>query len=64
MLADLEIEKAELEINLVAATEMTRLNEKFLHHKGPTDVITFDYGTKVGRAVPSPPAKPGAMGRS
>ena len=22
---------------------MTSLNESFLHHKGPTDVITFDY---------------------
>jgi probable rRNA maturation factor len=43
LLADLRIEKAELGIHLVAAPEMTRLNEKFLRHAGATDVITFDY---------------------
>jgi probable rRNA maturation factor len=43
LLADLKIEKAELGIHLVAAPEMTRLNEKFLRHAGPTDVITFDF---------------------
>jgi probable rRNA maturation factor len=30
-------------IHLVAAPEMTRLNERFLRHAGSTDVITFDY---------------------
>jgi probable rRNA maturation factor len=43
LLADSKIEKADLGIHLVAAAEMTRLNEKFLRHAGPTDVITFDY---------------------
>lgn len=43
LLADLKIEKADLGIHLVAAPEMTRLNEKFLRHASPTDVITFDY---------------------
>lgn len=43
LLGELGIQKAELEINLVAAGAMTRLNEKFLHHAGSTDVITFDY---------------------
>ncbi len=43
LLADLKIEKADLGIHLVAAPEMARLNEKFLRHAGPTDVITFDY---------------------
>ncbi len=33
----------DLGICIVAAPEMTRLNETFLHHKGSTDVITFDY---------------------
>lgn len=33
----------ELGIHLVNADEMTRLNEHFLHHQGPTDVITFNY---------------------
>jgi probable rRNA maturation factor len=40
----------DLAIYLVAAPEMTRLNESFLHHRGSTDVITFDYNDKVGRA--------------
>jgi probable rRNA maturation factor len=40
----------DLAICLVAAPEMTRLNEEFLRHKGSTDVITFDYSEKVGQA--------------
>ncbi|MGA9453463.1 MAG: rRNA maturation RNase YbeY [Verrucomicrobiia bacterium] len=47
LLADLEVENAELGIHLVAAQEMMRLNETFLRHAGPTDVITFDYGFGV-----------------
>jgi probable rRNA maturation factor len=43
LLADLKIEEAELGINLVAAREMTLINETFLRHEGSTDVITFDY---------------------
>lgn len=39
----LGIENVELSITLVAAPEMTRLNETFLQHTGSTDVITFDY---------------------
>jgi probable rRNA maturation factor len=34
---------SELGIYVVAATEMTRLNETFLQHHGSTDVIAFDY---------------------
>ncbi|PYJ03187.1 MAG: rRNA maturation RNase YbeY [Verrucomicrobia bacterium] len=33
----------ELCLHLVAAPEMAWLNECFLKHAGPTDVITFDY---------------------
>ena len=46
----------DLAIYLVAAPEMTRLNETFLRHKGSTDVITFDYAENVGQAsrLPSP----------
>jgi len=33
----------ELCFHLVAASEMAKLNEKFLNHAGPTDVITFDH---------------------
>jgi probable rRNA maturation factor len=43
LLADLKIGEAELGINLVAAREMTLINETFLRHEGSTDVITFDY---------------------
>jgi len=55
LLADLKIEKADLGIHLVAAPEMTRLNEKFLRHAGPTDVITFDYGFGVPPSGGFPP---------
>jgi probable rRNA maturation factor len=41
--AELEIEDAELEINLVGAKEMSGINWNFLQHEGSTDVITFDY---------------------
>ena len=41
--AELEVEEVELGITLIAAPEMTRLNETFLQHEGSTDVITFDY---------------------
>jgi probable rRNA maturation factor len=47
LFAELEIEKAEIGICLVAAPEMTRLNETFLKHKGSTDVIAFDYSGKT-----------------
>ncbi len=33
----------DLAVHIVAAPEMALLNEKFLRHEGPTDVITFDY---------------------
>jgi probable rRNA maturation factor len=49
LLADLEVGEAELGINLVAAREMTLINETFLRHEGPTDVITFDYS--AGQAL-------------
>lgn len=32
-------------LQLVNPDEMTRINEKFLSHRGVTDVITFDYRT-------------------
>jgi len=45
LFADLKIAKAELGINLVAAPEMTLVNETFLQHAGSTDVITFDHSS-------------------
>lgn len=43
LLAELKVSEAKLGINLVAAREMTLVNEAFLKHTGSTDVITFDY---------------------
>jgi rRNA maturation RNase YbeY len=40
----------DLAVYVVVAPEITRLNETFLHHKGSTDVITFDYAERVGPA--------------
>ena len=45
-LEELEIENPELGIVLIGAKEMVLMNEKFLGHEGPTDVITFDYSEK------------------
>lgn len=39
----LRLEQFDLGACLVAAPEMTRLNETFLHHAGSTDVIAFDH---------------------
>ncbi len=50
----------DLAICLVAAPEMTRLNETFLRHKGSTDVITFDYAEKAGQASRLSLARPAA----
>lgn len=50
-LAEMKIEHAELDIVLVGAKQMAVLNEKFLGHEGPTDVITFDYSDRGGRAL-------------
>ena len=43
LLAELQLTEAELGINLVGAREMALVNETFLQHEGPTDVITFDH---------------------
>ncbi len=39
-LSDLE----EVEVSLLDNETITRVNEEFLQHEGPTDVITFDHG--------------------
>ena len=51
LFAELKIAEAELGINLVAAPEMTLVNETFLQHVGSTDVITFDHAQDVGDDV-------------
>jgi probable rRNA maturation factor len=53
LLADLKVEAAELGVHLVAAPEITRLNEQFLRHAGPTDVIAFDHSDSR-RRTPDP----------
>jgi len=35
----------ELDIHVVNAAEITRLNEDYVRHKGITDVVTFDYAS-------------------
>jgi len=44
----------DLSICIVAAPEITRLNETFLDHKGSTDVITFDYAEPATQVEPLP----------
>ena len=43
------LETADLGVFLVAAPEMTHLNETFLQHAGSTDVITFDYANRASQ---------------
>ena len=43
-----QAESVDLGVYLVSTSEMTRLNETFLKHCGPTDVITFDYSEIPG----------------
>jgi probable rRNA maturation factor len=45
-----------LAIHLVGELEILRLNEAFLGHRGPTDVITFGYGSDSDFGVPFLPA--------
>jgi probable rRNA maturation factor len=47
LLVELKIAEAELGIHIVAESEMIRLNETYLKHRGSTDVITFDYSFGV-----------------
>ena len=54
----LPLEDFDLGVYLVGASEMTRLNETFLRHRGSTDVIAFDYReagqpAKVERKAPA-----------
>ena len=42
-----------LRVFLVGEAEITRANWEHLRHKGPTDVITLDFGSQIG-GVPRP----------
>lgn len=54
----LENRQFNLGIFLLAAPEMTRLNETFLRHKGSTDVITFNYADPPERRLPALRGRP------
>jgi len=43
LLTETGVPFAELGINLVTADEMARVNQTFLNHEGPTDIITFNH---------------------
>lgn len=48
----LGLKRAHLSVCLLDDAAMARLNETYVHHEGPTDVITFDYregGPPIGR---------------
>ena len=59
LLADLKVEAAELGLHLVATPEIIRLNEQFLRHAGPTDVIAFDHSDSRRRTLDPGPKTPG-----
>ncbi len=41
----LKLDRVEIGVRFVSARRMAQVNWRFLQHKGPTDVITFDYGS-------------------
>jgi probable rRNA maturation factor len=47
-------QRYEVGIYLVGVAEITRLNEQFVRHRGPTDVITFDYRTSGEESETAP----------
>jgi probable rRNA maturation factor len=51
LFTELEITEVELGINLVGTREMALVNETFLQHDGPTDVITFDHRNCEARSA-------------
>ncbi|MDW7979217.1 MAG: rRNA maturation RNase YbeY [Verrucomicrobiales bacterium] len=55
----LGITTCQLGVYLVSAKQIAHINEKFLGHAGPTDVIAFDYTTPDGQ-----PARAGKPSRS
>lgn len=47
----LGLRRAHLSVSLLGDAAMARLNATYVHHEGPTDVITFDY-RPAGPATP------------
>jgi probable rRNA maturation factor len=48
------VEDFDLAIYIIRSPAMAQLNESFLQHKGPTDVITFDYCAEPETQNPKP----------
>ena len=63
LLAELGQTGFDLGICLVGAAEIGRLNETFLRHAGPTDVIAFDYSEPAPASVPGVGRPPGPTAR-
>jgi probable rRNA maturation factor len=40
-----------VDVSIVDDVEIARLNEEYLGHSGPTDVLSFDLGTSRGERV-------------
>lgn len=51
LLEKLELRQFDLGVYLLSAAEMERLNSEHLGHDGPTDVITFDYGSNASEGL-------------
>jgi probable rRNA maturation factor len=51
-LAELDIANWNLTFYLVGTQKMAEINEGHMHHEGPTDVITFNYGDHASRLTP------------
>ena len=47
---DLGIQNWRLAFSFLPSRRMALLNEKYLSHQGPTDVITFDYAESAGKS--------------
>jgi probable rRNA maturation factor len=51
LLGEFKIAEAELGVNLVGRKEMTEINERFLRHAGPTDVVAFNFADDHGAGI-------------
>ncbi len=49
--SELKVRDYELGIQLVGLRKIANLNESFLAHEGPTDIITFDHSADIDESV-------------
>ncbi len=58
VLQEYEIDNVQLDLSLVNHTTIIEYNEKYLHHQGKTDVLSFPHHTAEERDdVPLPPGE-------